>query len=474
VSHEWTFVSSHGGLNFYIGNSAAATGFYHQVPGITPTIGGQATDARRVAEQALGRSLTDAEVSAYFFDLGWGWIRSHPRAAAGLFLRKLAYTFNAAHVALPHSYPFYAYEEGTLLRVLVVGPWLLIPLGLAGLGLVAWRLRRPEYLAWAAFVPAYAGAVALFFVAERYRLPMLMPLTVGAGALLDAGLTTAEARPARIRSLAGALTVVVGLFVFVNWPLHLSDGRWEEGVRLAQRLVILGRYDEAEAWVARMEPREPRPGATAAGAGAQLLVEKQFGRAAGMLRRAVERGDREPMVEYQLGEALLEAGRPAEALPHLRRGVDAGLDLPLGGFSYARALQATGDTAASLAIVRTIHPPDDEPEAWMMVGRLAVAAHDPAAAEPFFARAASLRPEDAAIRQQHGLNLLVLDRLDDASRELARAASLDPRDPDTLSRLAYCELKLGRPADAAAHAAAALAINPGDPLARELLRTLPR
>ena len=41
VAHQWSFVSSHGGLNFYIGNSERATGFYVAVPGITPTIAGR-------------------------------------------------------------------------------------------------------------------------------------------------------------------------------------------------------------------------------------------------------------------------------------------------------------------------------------------------------------------------------------------------------------------------------------------------
>jgi hypothetical protein len=60
VSHEWSFVSSHGGLNFYIGNSETATGFFHQLPGITPNIAGQARDAQRVAGQATGRAMNGA------------------------------------------------------------------------------------------------------------------------------------------------------------------------------------------------------------------------------------------------------------------------------------------------------------------------------------------------------------------------------------------------------------------------------
>jgi len=40
VSGEWILVSSHGGLNFYIGNNADADGTYHAVPGIAPDIAG--------------------------------------------------------------------------------------------------------------------------------------------------------------------------------------------------------------------------------------------------------------------------------------------------------------------------------------------------------------------------------------------------------------------------------------------------
>jgi 4-amino-4-deoxy-L-arabinose transferase-like glycosyltransferase len=166
VSNQWSFVSSHGGLNFYIGNAPTATGFYRQIPGVRPTIEGQETDVRRVAEAAAGRALTDAEVSDYFFGLAWSWVREHPGSAAALLAKKFAYVFSAQHIALPHSYPFYAYDAGTALRFLAVGPWLLIPLGLVGLVSAAPTRHRAAYLTWAAFVPIYAAAVAVFFVAD--------------------------------------------------------------------------------------------------------------------------------------------------------------------------------------------------------------------------------------------------------------------------------------------------------------------
>ena len=472
VAGQFPFVSSHGGLNFYIGNSERATGFYTNVAGITPSIAGQARDARQVAERALGRTLTDAETSAYFFHLGWDWITRHPAQAAALFAKKLYYVFNAAHTALPHSYPFYARDEGTALRFYAVGPWLLIPLGLAGLLFVPVRGRRDGYLVWVSFVPAYAGAVALFFVAERYRLPLLVPLCVGAGALLgQVPLSLAPVyRPGtRTAVVAGAVLLMA---VAANWPLNLSDGRWDEGLRIAQRYAILRQYDEADRWAARLEATNPpHPGAAHYALGSELLLLNEPDRARRHLEAAHRADPSRVRVEYAYGQALLRSGRAAEAVPHLRRGFDSGEEIPAGGFDLAEALQASGDLRGAAAVVQRIRPADTESvEAWLRLGRIAHQAREPAIAEPFFRRAVELRPDLASARQQYGLNLLVLGRVEEAARELTEAVRLDPRDPDSLSGLAYCELQLGRVADARAHAAAALAINPADPIAGGILR----
>jgi tetratricopeptide (TPR) repeat protein len=473
IAHQWSFVSSHGGLNFYIGNREGATGFYLPVPGITPTIVGQEKDARRVAEKALGRPVTDAEASDYFFGLSRRWIADHPGDALGLFVRKLYYTFNAAHVPLPHSFPFYAYDARTALRIYAIGPWLLIPLGLAGLALGASGFsaeRRSAYLIWASFTPAYAAAVALFFVAERYRLPLLVPLCAGAGAAIDAAMRLVESR--RWRTLGMGAAGVTLLALAANWRLGLDEGRWLEGLRNAQQLVILGRYDEADRWAAKLDAARPgHAGAGSYGVGAQLLVLNHPERALPYLESAHEADPSEGNVDYALGQALLKMGRPADAVPHLRHGFDAGIEVPQGGYDLATALQATGDFPAAASVIRRINPPaSDDPEAWLRLGRLAAQVRAPDVAEPFFRRAVQMRPDRADTHQQLGLNLLILEKFDEAARELGEAARLDPRDSDSLSHLAYCELKIGRPADARAHALAALALNPEDQLAKGIIR----
>jgi tetratricopeptide (TPR) repeat protein len=477
VSGEWTFASSHGGLNLYIGNHANATGFYRQVPGISPTIQGQQSDARLVVSQALGRPVTDAEVSEYFVDRALAWMREEPARAAALFARKVYYTLHAQHIALPYSFPFYAYDARTALALYAVGPWLLMPLGLVGLVWTAPRERRIEYIAWASFVPLYTGAVALFFVSERYRLPLLVPCCVGAGAAIDRLLAIGARR--EWRALAVPAAVGAAFFVALNWPLPVSDGRWDEGLRMAQRLVIIGRDADAAQWAERLEATADRPGAGRrgagrAGVGMQYLVRGQPARALPFLERAHRDDPENAAIEYALGQALTATGDHERGIPHLRRGVERAADVPMLGFDLAMALQRAGRRDEAIDALARVTPDDRNPEDWLRAGRLAMELQAPAAAEPFFRRAAALVPAQAGARQQYGLNLLVLGRFDEAARELAEAARLDPGDADTLAHLAYCELQRRRFAEARQHARAALGIDANHPVARQVDAALDR
>ena len=465
VAHQWTLVSSHGGLNFYIGNNEAATGFYREVPGIAPTIAGQEHDARRLVERAVRHPVSDTETSDYFYGLAWRWIREHPGAALALFVRKLGWTFHAQHIALPHSYPFYAYDANTLLRFMVIGPWLLMPLGLVGLVFGAPRNRRADYVVWAVFVPAYAIAVAAFFIAERYRLPLLVPLCVTSAGAIDMVARAASAR--RWRTVVAASGTCAVLLVLTNLRHGLDDGRAEERVRLAERLAMIGRYDEAERWVGQLHAGTPERGRADYVVGLQLLAKDQTPGAVAHLNAAHQATPGNPTIEYALGQALLKAGRIKEAVTHLTRGLDAGAQVPVAGYDLAVALQQTGDFAAAANVIRAIRPGDDV-EVWLRLGRLASEVKAPDVAEPFFRRAAGMRPDEAAARQQFGLNLLVLGRYEEAARELSEAVRLDPRDADSLSHLAFAELRLGRVDDARRHVDAALTINPDDRFASSL------
>ena len=333
VSGEWILVSSHGGLNFYIGNNADADGTYHAVPGIAPDIAGQVRDARTVAETAAGRPLRASEVSRYFYRRAWDWIVLRPGAALRLFLRKLAYCFNAVDLSLNYSYAYYRRDEATLLRVLVVGPWLLVPLGLVGLVAVPRRTGAHGFWIWAAFVPVYAVSVAAFFVSGRYRLPLLVPLCVGAGAALVWLGEVARARRARPLLLAATALILLG--GGANWNWRLDDGRSEERTQMIVRLVDGGRFDEARAILEEARRAEP---ARSEIRQALARVHESEGVAASLagrhaegaadLERAVQLDPESASAQLNLAVAYAQLGRHGEARTHAEQALRLRPDYP--------------------------------------------------------------------------------------------------------------------------------------------------
>jgi 4-amino-4-deoxy-L-arabinose transferase-like glycosyltransferase len=415
VSGEPVLVSSHGGLNFYVGNRAEADGTYRHVPGITPDIRGQARDARRLAEAAAGRTLTARAVDAHFQPLALDWIAGHPLDAARLFLRKLAYVFAATEISLNYSYAYYARDEPTLLRWLAVGAWLLVPLGLLGLADRLWT-GAPEdakqvggrggFAVWAIFVPVYTLSVAAFFVSSRYRLPLLVPLAAGAGFALVRLHELARAHAAR--RLALYATALLPLLALALWPHPLDDGRSEERTVMLLWLVDNGRVDEALRRLPATLAAHPDP--------AQLRM--------------------------RIGQALLEAGRAADAMPHLRAALDA------GRLSGAASLLAVGPSALAL--------------------------RRPDLALPFLDGGIAKDPRSAALREKRGLALVMLQRPTEARTELEEACRLDPKSASARLNLAVLEAQEGRLDAARALASEALRLQPDYLQARGLLAELER
>ena len=273
-------------------------------------------DARTVAETAAGRPLRASEVSRYFYRRAWDWIVLRPGAALRLFLRKLAYCFNAVDLSLNYSYAYYRRDEATLLRVLVVGPWLLVPLGLVGLVAVPRRTGAHGFWIWAAFVPVYAVSVAAFFVSGRYRLPLLVPLCVGAGAALVWLGEVARARRARPLLLAATA---------------LS----EERTQMIVRLVDGGRFDEARAILEEARRAEP---ARSEIRQALARVHESEGVAASLagrhaegaadLERAVQLDPESASAQLNLAVAYAQLGRHGEARTHAEQALRLRPDYP--------------------------------------------------------------------------------------------------------------------------------------------------
>jgi len=457
VAGQWTLVSSQGGINFLIGNGEGATGYFHAVPGMRSTVDGLANDAHREAERATGRRLSDGEVSSYFTRRTLAWMRAHPTRWLRVLATRVYGMFNTTHASTPFSYSFYAFDTHTPLRLLLLGPWLVVPLGVFGM------IRKRTPLGW--FALAYAASVVLFFVTERYKLPLFVALTIAAGAGADMLLVS--------RKRTRDFSLIAALLIFCNWPLGLDDGRGEERTRMAEYYAARGDVTAAEKWTQLALEGGTDSAAVQVRVASALLNAGAPAAAVPHLQRATDLMPNDARTHYLLGRSLLGSGRATDAVPHLERAVALGVDVPLAPYDLAVALQESGDRPRAAEVLRAATiPPNASVKVWIEFGKRAAAVGAPDIAERFLGRAVQLAPDSAEAHGLLGIDLMQLQRYAEAAAELDETLRLQPQNADILAMLALAEAEIGRDREAWQHARRALQLRPKHPIASQALQQL--
>ena len=476
ASGEVVVIASHGGLNLYIGNHERADGTYTPVAGITPSIAGQEVDAQRVAEAGAGRRLSQGEVSSYFARKAIAWAAGHPADAARLTVRKAAILLNAVDVPLNYSLAFYAREPGSLLRLLAVGPWLLLPLGLVGLLWPDLRAARRGYWLWAMFVPVYGAAVVVFFVADRYRMPLLVPLCATSGAALCRLGDLVRAR--RFAALAWPAAGLAALAPLVFADLGLDSGLGGEQTRKAVFLVEQGAIDEARRYVAEILPAHSHPGVLQFRVGQALSDAGRHAEAVALFEGALAADPAQPAIRLALGEALMSRGAVQEAVGHLQAAVDRSFRVEVAGPLLVRALVLTGRADDAVGHLPGI--PDSAAsgpsgaDTALDLGTVALEGGAAVEAIRWMRIAVAGAPDRAEAHEKLGLAFFLAGDAPGAVPHLERARDLDRGSASAHLNLAAVYAALGRVAEARQLATEAHRLDPAEPRSRALLDALPR
>jgi len=366
--------TSQAGPNFYIGNHAGADGRYQPLVAGRGDARYERHDATRLAERALRRALTPAEVSGYWFGRSVAWIRERPGDWLALLARKAFLTLHAQEIMDTDSIEAYAEDSrllAALARVLHFG--VLGPLALVGM----WVTRRRWRELWLlhGLAGAWAGTTALFFVMGRYRqawIPVLAPFA--AAGVIE--LARCVAGRAWRRALApGLLLLVAG--AACNWPLAVPlDPRAITRYALAAELIDAGRLPEARAELGRVlalapdfaeahfrrgeiDSRTGDPAAAAAGYREALRLDPRHARAwIGLGSAALAAGDddaalaaygealridpADPVARNNLAVALVRQGRLEAAADVLAEAIRSDPADPELRVNLARVLIARG------------------------------------------------------------------------------------------------------------------------------------
>jgi tetratricopeptide (TPR) repeat protein len=469
---EWQVLPGHGGLNLYIGNHDGATGTYTVVEGIRPSIEGQRDDARRVAEAATGRSLSDAEVSGWFVGRAVSWWREAPVRALHGFAYKAWLATHAWELPVNVSYGWFREQVG-LLRVLPVGAWLLLPLGLATLALGPRLVPDARQSAWAWFrllFPAYLLSVAVFFVVDRYRAPALVLAAIHVGVLAGRVRASSPVRVAAVRAVvAGAVALVAAIAAQVPLPFDLGHGDADLGMAL--HAIEQGRDTEADAWLNRATVRMPSPGVGWFRAGLAWQARGALAPAERALREAHRRDPDVAEVAFALAGVLLSQGKGAEAAPLLASVERAGVHQDRIRLDRALALWQAGDRDGARQLLDAGVPAAGLP----LLRARALAAADARQVELAAWLLGVFRAhvqDDAEVAERLGLMRVELDDEAGAGDLFAHAARLDPSRATARFNLAIVRVRQGRRDDAIALLREALRIDPTYAQAAGALREL--
>ncbi|MBN2537253.1 glycosyltransferase family 39 protein [candidate division WOR-3 bacterium] len=227
VGNDLVLVNSNSGYTFYQGNNPASSGtivhppeVYEQTFGgkYLTGIGEQELFDRLYASRALERdSLKPSEASAFWLNRGLSWMKNHPGDFIRLEFQKLVLLL--ANTEFASNYHLSVEQDLVPFLLFLFVPFsLILALGVVGM-VFTFRDRGRQ---WPVYLPVVATVLTLlvFYVGFRYRLPLVLPLAVFAGAGVDRVLARFSQRKFPWAELGLASVVLAVSWVLCSVPLR--------------------------------------------------------------------------------------------------------------------------------------------------------------------------------------------------------------------------------------------------------------
>jgi glycosyltransferase involved in cell wall biosynthesis/tetratricopeptide (TPR) repeat protein len=222
ASQDFVLLNYTSGFNFYMGSSSTTTGANAYPPDVSSEPGQEELDVTRIAERSVGHPLKPSEVSQFWFQRGLQYIQQNPMHQLASLLNKTLYFWNDFEQPDNYDINFVAKEMPTLLGWPLVGFGLLSILSAFGL-VATWREQKIESHALFAMGTIYAASVLIYYVTDRYRIPVVLFMFPFAGASLPAAVQAWHQRRYSTVTLAGLGALPFILLAYQPIPLDLKS-----------------------------------------------------------------------------------------------------------------------------------------------------------------------------------------------------------------------------------------------------------
>ena len=303
VSGDWVLVSTHGGINFYIGNNPQAD--------TTQAIRPGDEWGQLVVQPYRDGARSDPEAERYFYRKAADYLVARPLGFLNNTALKCVRFWNAREIPRNTAVEYFCSLSPLLHPLVWRLPWFSFPFGLLGpLGIFGMlvALRRDAARQWVAlFVVVYALSVILYFPAARYRLPIIPPLAIFAVLGLE---TLVEAARRDWRRACGFAGLLLGLVVLVNWPVSAPTDRLRLDAELHTDvgigLQVRGDPDRALMEYQAALERDPENSEALYYQGTALRALRKTDRAINSYQRCLEVRPEHPRAMHDLALLLFE------------------------------------------------------------------------------------------------------------------------------------------------------------------------
>ena len=466
VGGEFLLTTSQFGINLYLGNNINADGRYHPIRERQGSYEYEQTDTIEIAESALGRSLTSAEVSDYWVKRTTAYIGENPGHWVRLMARKWLMVWNAREEVDTDSIEANA-DHSILLRTLysVLHFGIVFPLAVVGV----WATRSHWRRLWILYAAAIlmAAGMSIFLIYARYRFPLVAVVVLFASAGLFELFQSLRLR--RVKSLlvavalAGATTIAVHpshfavaapqAITYLNLGFELlRTADYDDAVSCyvvaedlqgesfnaqshfyyATALEKTGQPDKARQHYEQALRIDPTIALAHVGLASLDLRVSRFEDATAHYRLAAAIDPTSAKVKYMLGQALDASGKHDEALDQYRLAEGISPNEPLILFAAAHSLdrlKRTGEAVVYYRRLLQLAPDHITGHTNLGIGLRNLGR--PAEARKHLAAAVDLNPESADAHHRLSLLLRELGETDKADHHLERAQALRSATPDS-------------------------------------------
>lgn len=220
ISGDPVLLTYNGGFNLYVGNSpsanAASTGINAYPPNISSDpLGGEEKDTALLVRHDIGHFPSPSEISAYWTQKALSFIEENPFFTLEHLFRKTVTSFDQYEIPDNYDQTFFENNFPTILRLPL--PGFAFVFALAVFALLHKKIRQDSqtrFLLIQSFF--FLLSVVIFYVSDRYRLPLLVFLLPVSGSAVSAAV--ADYRTPAFPSMAFA-----GGIAFFAFALSLSN-----------------------------------------------------------------------------------------------------------------------------------------------------------------------------------------------------------------------------------------------------------